>query len=79
MHTELRYGKGKYLSFLFFDIACIILANFLSFYFFSGNRNTVYKIENHYSVMAVMVLIDIGVTFAFSTLRRVLRWRKRRE
>ncbi len=79
MHTELRYGKLKYLSFLFLDIICLVLANFLSFYIYLGSRNIPYNFEDHYSVMIVMIVIDIIVTFVFSTLRRVLRWRKCRE
>ena len=79
MHTELRYGRIKYLSFLLLDIICLIVANFLSIFIYLKSRNLPYRLENHYSVMIVMIIIDIIVTFAFSTLRRVLRWRKRRE
>jgi len=76
MHTELRYGKLKYLSFLLLDIICLMLANFLSFYIYLGST---YNVEDHYFVVIVMIVIDIIVTFVFSTLRRVLRWKKRRE
>lgn len=79
MHTELRYGRWKYLSFLLLDIGCLVLANFLSFYIYLGSRDIRYNFGDHYSVLIAMVVIDIIVTFVFSTLRRVLRWRKRRE
>lgn len=79
MHTELRYGRLKYISFLIIDIGCLVLANFISFYIYLGSRDNRYNFIDHYSIMIVMIVIDIGVTFIFSTLRRVLRWRKRRE
>lgn len=79
MHTELRYGRFKYLSFLLLDIICLMVANLLSVFIYLESRNLPYRLENHYSVMVVMIIIDIIVTFVFSTLRRVLRWRKRRE
>lgn len=79
MHTELRYGRLKYLSFLLIDIACLILANFISLYVYIGRKDIPYNFTYHYSVVLVMLVIDVIVTFSFSTLRRVLRWRKRRE
>ena len=79
MHTELRYGRIKYLSFLLLDLLCLIISNFISIFIYLKSRNIPYRLENHYSVMIVMIVIDIIVTFVFSTLRRVLRWRKRRE
>ena len=44
-----------------------------------GSKDITYTFGDHYSVVIVMIIIDVVVTFAFSTLRRVLRWRKRRE
>ncbi len=79
MHKELRYGRMKYLSFLLLDIVCLTVANLLSIFIYLESRNLPYRLEKHYSVMIVMIIIDIIVTFVFSTLRRVLRWRKRRE
>ncbi len=79
MHTELKYGKFLYLSFIFIDIASLILANWLSLEINLGSRNIVYTFNNHYSVVLVMIIIDVIVTLVFSTLRRALRWRKRRE
>lgn len=77
MHTELRYGRFKYLSFLFIDLICLVVASALSLWFYLGSRQIPYTFEDHYSVVIVMIIIDIVVTFVFSTLRRVLRWRKR--
>ena len=79
MHTELKYGRLKYLSFLLIDIVCLVIANFISLYVYIGRQGIPYDFYNHYSVVIAMVVIDIGVTFFFSTLRRVLRWRKERE
>lgn len=79
MHLELRYGRLKYLSFLLIDLVCLVLANFISFYIYLGSRHLPYTFTDHYSVLIIMIFIDIMVTIAFSTLRRVLRWRKRRE
>lgn len=79
MHTELRYGRFKFLSFLLIDLICLVAANALSLWFYLGSRQIPYTFEDHYSVVIVMIIIDIVVTFTFSTLRRVLRWRKRRE
>ena len=79
MHTELKHGKILFLSFLLIDIVALIVANYLSLYINLGSRDIEYTFEEHYSVLIVMVIIDILVTFIFSSLRRVLRWRKRRE
>ncbi len=79
MHTELHYGRLMYLSFLALDLVCLVIANILSLEIYIGNSNIRYNFTDHYSVIIVMIVIDIGVTFVFSTLRRVLRWRKRRE
>lgn len=79
MHAELRYGRIKYLSFLLLDLVCLVLSNFASLYLYIGSKDISYNFNDHYSVVIAMIVIDIAVTFAFSTLRRVLRWRKRRE
>lgn len=79
MHTELRYGRIKYLSFLLLDLLCLLAANYFSLYIYVGSKDVPYNFGDHYSVMIVMMVIDIIVTFVFSTLRRVLRWRTRRE
>ncbi len=79
MHTELRYGRIRYLSFLLIDIACLVFANVLAFWIYLSDRNVSYNIYDHFTVIIAMIIIDIFVTFVFSTLRRVLRWRKRRE
>lgn len=79
MHTEFRYGRLKYLSFVIIDIACLLLANLISFYFYAGIKHLPYSFDRHYNVMMAMVAIDAGVTIVFSTLRRVLRWKKERE
>lgn len=79
MHTEFKYGKILYLSFLFIDIAALILANIIALEINVGSRGISYTFRSHYSVVLVMIVIDILVTVVFSSLRRVLRWRKRRE
>lgn len=79
MHTELRYGRWKYLCFVLVDLICLTLANFLSLWLYLKDKNISYSFANHYSVVIVMMIIDLIVTFFFSSLRRVLRWRKKRE
>lgn len=79
MHTEFRYGKLMYISFILIDIGCLILANFISLYVYVGSEGLAYTFSDHYSVVIAMIVIDLVVTIFFSTLRRVLRWRKERE
>jgi len=79
MHTEFRYGKLKYISFILIDIACLILANYIALYIYVGSKDLTYTFSDHYSVVIAMIIIDLVVTIVFSTLRRVLRWRKERE
>lgn len=79
MHKELRYGRLKYLSFILIDISCLVLANAISLYIYVGSKHVAYSFDDHYSVVIAMIVIDVAVTFFFSTLRRVLRWRKERE
>ena len=79
MHTEFRYGKLKYISFILIDIACLILANYIALYIYVGSKDLTYTFSDHYSVVIAMIVIDLVVTIVFSTLRRVLRWRKERE
>ena len=79
MHYEIRYGNWKYFSFVVLDIICLVTANIAALWIYLGRRNIQYNFTDHYSVIIVMLIIDILVTFFFSSLRRVLRWRKRRE
>lgn len=75
MPSALRYGHLKYLSFLLLDLACIILSSYLAY--------SIYLELSHrrfnYSVVSIMIVIDIIVTLVFNTLSLALRWRKRRE
>jgi len=79
MHYEIRYGHWKYFSFVVLDLICLGTANIAALWLYLGRRNIGYNFTDHYSVIIVMFVIDIFVTFFFSSLRRVLRWRKRRE
>lgn len=79
MHTEFRYGRLRYLLFLLIDVVCLVVANFISLYIYVRSKNLPYSIDDHISVVIAMVVIDIAVTIIFSTLRRVLRWKKERE
>lgn len=79
MHTELRYGRFKYLSFLIIDLLCLVSANVLSLWIYMGGRDLSYNIGDHRSVIIVMIVVDILVTFFFSSLRRVLRWKEQKE
>ena len=79
MHSELRYGRLTYISFVLIDIGCLVLANVVSLNFFVRERDLSYSFNKHLSVVIAMIVIDLAVTVFFSTLRRVLRWRKERE
>ncbi len=79
MHLEFRYGRLKYICFIIIDLACLILANYISLYLYVRNKDISYSLDDHISVVIAMVVIDICVTFVFSTLRRALRWKKERE
>ena len=79
MHYEIRYGHWKYFSFVVLDLICLGTANIAALWLYLGRRNIQYNFTDHYSVIIVMLFIDIFVTFFFRSLRRVSRWRKRRE
>ena len=79
MHYELKYGRWKYLCFVIVDLLCLLLSNGISLIVYRGVNDVNYGIGSHIAVVTVMCVIDLCVTFFFSTLRRVLRWRKRRE
>jgi len=79
MHTEFRYGGLKYLSFILIDIVCLTVSNLLALFLYTGVKDLSYSIRIHMTVMTIMITIDIFVTVIFSSLRRVLRWKKERE
>lgn len=79
MNTELRYGKIKFLSFLLIDIICLMMSSEISLWLYLGHTDVDYTYANHLEVMIIMAIIDVCVTFVFSSLRRVLRWGKQRE
>ncbi len=79
MCGELRYGRIKFFSFLIIDLVCLFFANIFALWLYVGRNNIPYTFVDHYSVVILMMIIDIVVTFFFSSLRRVLRWRTRRE
>lgn len=78
MKVELRYGRLKYLSFLFIDILCLILSNILASNIYLDNIRT-YSFAKYKPVVIIMVIIDLVVTVFLNTLERVLRRRKRVE
>lgn len=79
MPKELRYGRWKFIGFVLVDLLCLILASYLSLWLYLQNNEINYSFRMHFPVMLAMIIIDLIVTFFFTTLRRVLRWRKRRE
>lgn len=79
MKEELRYGKAKFVSFIILDVIGLILSNYLASLIYLGRVVGHYGYDNHRSVVAIMVIIDLGVTIACNTLCRVLRRRKRKE
>ena len=79
MHYEIRYGRWKFLCFILADLISLVLASFLSLWLYLQIADIRYSIPEHLPVLIPMIVIDLAVTFFFSTLRRALRWRKRRE
>ena len=79
MRNELRYGRWKYLCFVLIDLLALILASILSLWLYQQNMGVDYTLSAHFSVIIPMIVIDLAVTFFFSTLRRALRWREMRE
>lgn len=79
MPKELRYGRWKFIGFVLVDVLSLLLANYLSLWLYLQDNEINYNFRMHFPVMLAMIIIDLIVTFFFTTLRRVLRWRKRRE
>lgn len=79
MHYELKYGKWKYLLFVVIDLLSLVLSNQIALWLYLHGKDISYGFQAHLSVLLVMIVIDLFVTVFFSSLRRVLRWRERRE
>ena len=79
MKEELEYGKWKYLSFILLDIICLVAANLLAAALYLNNRYPNYSFIDYRSIVAIMIVIDLVVTFLINSLRSVLRRRKRVE
>lgn len=79
MKNEIRYGRLKYFSFIILDLACVILANMLAVWIYRKYGLQRYRYKDHQSIITFMLVIDVVVTLAFNTLKRVLRRRKRKE
>lgn len=79
MKEQLRYGRLAYLSFIFIDIICLVLSNYLASLVYLEKSVTDYGYDDYRSVMIFMLLIDLGVTGFMNTLNRVQRRRKRKE
>lgn len=79
MRNEIHYGRWKYLCFVLIDLMSLMLATLLSLWLYLHIKEVNYSYSSHLSVMIVTIIIDLIVTFFFSTLRRALRWRIRRE
>ena len=79
MRVELRYGKVKYLSFIFLDIICLIAANNIAAALYLNRMYPNYSFADYRSIIGIMIFVDILVTISMNTLCRVLRRRKRKE
>ena len=79
MKEELKYGRWKFLSFVLLDILCLVAANLLAAALYLNGRYPNYSFVDYSSIVAIMIAIDILVTFLINSLRGVLRRRKRVE
>lgn len=79
MKDELCYGKIAYLSFILLDIVCLILSNLIAVQLYLNRSTANYGYDDYRSVVVIMCMIDLIVTFALNTLCRVLRRRKGKE
>ena len=79
MREQLRRGGLKYVSFIFLDLVCLVIANALSVLIYLEFGDLSFRIADYAVVVAYMAVIDVVVTLAFNTLNRVLRRRKKKE
>lgn len=79
MKEQLRHGGLKYISFVFLDIVCLVIANIIAVWVYLHTGDLTYSVGGYAMVVVYMIVIDIIVTIAFNTLNRVLRRKKRKE
>ena len=76
MRREIQFGGWSYVSFMILDLICLLLANVLSYRIYIQRRASDYSFEKHFTVIVIMVLVDVLVTLVFETLHLVLRRKK---
>lgn len=79
MLKHYRQGMLTFISFVLIDLCCLFLANIVAIWIYSILGTTDYKFLDRFPVIIFMMVVDVGVTLVFNTLRRVLRRRKRKE
>lgn len=79
MREQLRRGGLKYVSFIFLDLFCLLVANSISIYLYLQYGGLRFSITDYAIVVCYMAVIDVVVIIAFNTLNRVLRRRKKKE
>ena len=79
MKNEFRFGRLRYVSFICADLLCLVLSNLLAFDIYLKNAAPNYQLSTYWSVVLIMILTDLFVTFAFNTLNLVMRRRIRVE
>lgn len=79
MKDQLKRGRLKFISFIFLDIVCLIIANLIAVYVYLELSYLSFAIIDYAVVVAYMAVIDVVVTIAFNSLNRVLRRRKKKE
>ena len=76
---EIQLGGWKYLSFVVIDVISLFLSNIIASWFYIEKTVENYGFKNYYSIVFIMIVADLSVTFICNTLRWVLRRRKRKE
>lgn len=79
MIKEIPHGKWKLFSFIIIDLFCLMLANSLAYWIyinFLPDNNIRY---NHISVVLIMIIVDLVITFVYNSLHLALRRRIRVE
>ena len=79
MKKELRFGRFSFCSFVFLDLFCVVVSNWIAVLIYQNQGQANYSFSQHLPVITAMIVIDLLVTGLLNTLCRVLRRRKRKE
>ena len=79
MKEQLKRGRLKFISFIFLDLFCLIIANVIAVNIYLKYGDLTFRTDDYVSVVGYMVAIDVFVTVAFNTLNKVIRRSKKKE